>query len=57
MLCVQALSPHKSDEQVEQYIRLGSGMAPDEDVFNEEFEFEAFMARLKAKELKKYDYL
>ena len=53
---MQALSPHKSDEQVEDYIRLGSGMAPDEDVFNEEFEYEVFMARLKAKELKRYDY-
>jgi len=52
---MQALSPHKSDNQVEHYIRIGGdAVGADLDVFNETFALQPFITNLKKVELKQF---
>lgn len=53
---IKELSPHKSDDQVEHYVRVGGNAVGDDevDVFNETFALQPFLANLKKVELKQY---
>ena len=52
---IKAMSPHKSDDQVEHYIRIGGGAdGADLDVFDEKFSTQVFITNLKKVELKPF---
>lgn len=48
---LQELSPHKTDQEIEEYVRIGSGLGPDVDVYSQQFEFGPFLNRLKEREI------